>query len=112
MTKYEIIKSRTAPAGTTFKMVFDQTNGFDEELSLWVFLVDNKLATSGSWCYLNSMPDFRFRMSEIKDRLATSPEFKKAFYDQAKALLESHIRVPQMREATRDEEIEETVEEA
>jgi RecA/RadA recombinase len=96
-TRFQIIKSRTAPAGTTFNMIFNQVSGFDEELSLWQFMVDNKMAKAAAWSYLNSMPDNKFRISELKDKLNNEPEFKNQFYNDAISLLQSTVRVSDKR---------------
>lgn len=75
----EIVKSRTNKAGKGCTLVFDQTNGYDPDLSLFMFLKENNIL-EGAGAYLR-LPnsDIKFSQRGFKEKLYTDMEFYKAF---------------------------------
>lgn len=95
---FEIIKSRTNAAGRSVPMVFDFTNGFDDILSLFMFLKSTGAIITGATCYLRGYEDMKFRQRDFKNKLFNDPEFAKAFNEVARAELETLLGNPEVEE--------------
>lgn len=95
---FEIIKSRTNAAGRSVPMVFDFTNGFDDILSLFMFLKSTGAIITGATCYLRGHEDMKFRQRDFKNKLFNDPEFAKAFNEVARAELETLLGNPEIEE--------------
>ena len=95
---FEIIKSRTNAAGRSVPMVFDFTNGFDDILSLFMFLKSTGAIITGSTCYLRGHEDMKFRQRDFKNKLFNDPEFAKVFNEVARAELETLLGNPEVEE--------------
>lgn len=81
MSNITVIKSRNSEGGRSFPFVFNQVEGFDSELSMFEFLKANGLVKgAGVGMYLEGMETVKFRMGNLKEKLATNPEFKEYFY--------------------------------
>lgn len=91
---FEIIKSRTNAAGRSVPMVFDFTSGFDDILSLFMFLKSTGAIITGATCYLRGHEDMKFRQRDFKNKLFNDPEFAKAFNEVARAELETLLGNP------------------
>ena len=91
---FEIIKSRTNAAGRSVPMVFDFANGFDDILSLFMFLKSTGAIVTGATCYLRGHEDMKFRQKDFKNKLFTDPEFATVFNQVAKAELETLLGNP------------------
>ena len=86
--KVELVKSRTAPAGRSITMIFNQAEGFDNDLSLLSFIKANGgLKGAGIGLYLDGLETVKFRLSNFKEKLAENEEFRNYFH----ALGESHL---------------------
>ena len=115
MANINIIKSRNTEGGKSFPFVFNQVEGFDPELSMFQFLKNNGVIQgSGVGMYLPGLEDHKFRMSNIKTKLATDPEFKSQFYLLTEEALKQSVSVSskaaataeKMREADEEENAE------
>ena len=95
---FEIIKSRTNAAGRSVPMVFDFTSGFDDILSLFMFLKSTGAIITGATCYLRGHEDMKFRQRDFKNKLFNDPEFAKAFNEVARAELETLLGNPEVEE--------------
>lgn len=95
---FEIIKSRTNAAGRSVPMVFNFTNGFDDILSLFMFLKSTGAIITGATCYLRGYEDMKFRQRDFKNKLFNDPEFAKAFNEVARAELETLLGNPEVEE--------------
>jgi RecA/RadA recombinase len=95
---FEIIKSRTNAAGRSVPMVFDFTNGFDDILSLFMFLKSTGAIVTGATCYLRGHENMKFRQRDFKNKLFNDPEFAKAFNEVARAELETLLGNPEVEE--------------
>lgn len=95
---FEIIKSRTNAAGRSVPMVFNFTNGFDDILSLFMFLKSTGAIITGATCYLRGHEDMKFRQRDFKNKLFNDPEFAKAFNEVARAELETLLGNPEVEE--------------
>ena len=95
---FEIIKSRTNAAGRSVPMVFDFPSGFDDILSLFMFLKSTGAIITGATCYLRGHEDMKFRQRDFKNKLFNDPEFAKAFNEVARAELETLLGNPEVEE--------------
>ncbi len=89
-----VVKSRNSEGGKSIDLVFNQREGFDEDLSEFEFLSANKaIKGAGVGMYLENLPTTKFRMSTLKEKLATDQAFHDEFHRLAEGLLESSIKV-------------------
>lgn len=75
----DIVKSRTNKAGKSATLVFDQNNGYDPDLSLFMYLKENNIL-EGSGAYLR-LPDseIKFSQKQFKNLLYTNQDFYNQF---------------------------------
>ena len=89
-----VVKSRNSEGGRSIDMIFNQREGFDEDLSEFEFLNANKaIKGAGVGMYLENLPTTKFRMSTIKEKLATDQEFSKEFHRLTNELLKDSISI-------------------
>jgi RecA/RadA recombinase len=114
--KIELIKSRTAPAGSTTTMIYNQREGFDNELSLLEYIKNNDMILGNGKAYrLAGLENVTFRSSNFKEVLASNEEFRNHFYSLGRSLLEKSLRASTkvvVPEATTEDMIETLVEES
>lgn len=92
---FTYIKSRTNASGRSIPMVFTYDNGFDNMLSLFMFLKSNgAIEMKGAYCSLRGYPDIRFTQKGFKDKLLNDSEFSQAFLNVAKEELETLLAKP------------------
>ncbi len=102
----ELIKSRSASAGLKFNMIFDQVNGFDNIMSNYLLLKDEKIIQGGGrGYYLPNAPQIKFTQKEFKEKYLSNSELKEAFDELIKEQLTKSIPIPGNYEKT--EELEE-----
>lgn len=87
----DIVKSRTNKAGKSATLVFDQNNGYDSDLSLFMYLKENGLI-EGSGAYLK-LPgsDIKFSQKQFKKLLYTNSDFYNQFVSTCLNSLSSDI---------------------
>lgn len=75
----DIVKSRTNKAGKSATLVFDQNNGYDPDLSLFMYLKENNIL-EGSGAYLR-LPesDIKFSQKQFKSLLYSNHDFYNQF---------------------------------
>lgn len=75
----DIVKSRTNKAGKGATLVFDQNNGYDPDLSLFMYLKENNII-EGAGAYLK-LPgsEIKFSQKQFKQTLYTNPDFYNQF---------------------------------
>ena len=90
ITELSLVKSRTSKAGKGVSMVFNQSIGFDPDLSLFLLLKEQgRINGAGAYLYIGDHTDMKFAQKNLKEKLATNPEFRNIFMDEAiKALCE------------------------
>lgn len=92
---FTFIKSRTNSSGRTVPMIFNYELGFDDILSLFIFLKSNgAIEMKGAYCSLRGYPDMRFTQKGFKDKLLNDNEFSQAFLNVAKEELETLLAKP------------------
>ena len=92
---FTFIKSRTNASGRSVPMVFTYDRGFDNILSLFVFLKANEaIEQKGAYCTLKGYPDIKFTQKGFIEKLDTDPEFVKAFSEVARTELETLLAKP------------------
>ena len=73
-----LVKSRQNKAGKSVTLVFNQSTGYDPDLSLLLLLKENKLINgAGAYLYIGDRADYKFSQKEFKKKLMTDDEFKK-----------------------------------
>lgn len=89
-----LVKSRDNVAGQGIELVFDQTNGFDNDICLFKYL-DSRgvIKSAGAYKKLDGY-DKNFRAGDFKKLMATDEEFRIAFTKAAKRALDERVRVP------------------
>ena len=92
---FSYIKSRTNASGRSVPMVFTYDRGFDDILSLFMFLKSNgAIEQKGAYCSLRGYPDMKFTQKGFKEKLFSDSEFATVFSEVAKAELETLLAKP------------------
>ena len=87
-----LIKSRNSRAGQSATMVFNQSEGFDPELSLFVMLKNTgHIKGAGAYLYIDDHDDVKFAQKNFKEKLIESPELQQYFTD---AVSEELMKIP------------------
>lgn len=89
---FDIIKSRTNAAGRSVPMVFTFSHGFDDILSLFMFMKSTGAIITGSTCYIRGHEDMKFRQREFKQKLFSDAEFANVFNQVAREELETLLQ--------------------
>lgn len=75
-----ILKSRTAPVNSTVSLIFNYSEGFDEELSLFYLLKEfGYINGAGAYLYIGDRSDIKFSQKMFKTKLSESPELQEIF---------------------------------
>lgn len=93
--KVEICKSRHAPAGRAVNMIYDQVNGFRDDLSALDYIkACGALKGNGMAYYIDGYDKVKFKLSNFKEKLddPANIEFKNHFYATAESLLRASIK--------------------
>ena len=92
-TKITLVKSRSAESGRSVNMIYNQKEGFDNELSLLEYIKScGKLKGAVTAFKLEGLEDHTFRLSNFKEKLSSDPELKEHFFKLGRELLEDSIR--------------------
>lgn len=88
----KLVKSRSNRANQSTKLVFNQDIGYDPTLSLFLFLKEKgRINGAGVGMYVDGYTDCKFAQKNLKDKLASNPEFKAVFM---KACSEELTKIP------------------
>lgn len=91
--KVEICKSRRAPAGRAVNMIYDQTSGFRNDLSMLDYIKScGALKGNGMAYYIEGYETTKFRLSNFKEKFDTIPEFHDVVVNKARELMQASIR--------------------
>jgi len=91
--KVEICKSRHAPAGRAINMIYDQVNGFRDDLSMIDYIKScGGLKGNGMAYYVDGYENFKFKLSNVKDKIEQNPELGAAIKSVATAYLRASIK--------------------
>lgn len=86
------LKSRSSKAGQYCTLVFNQDEGFDNDLSTFILLKDNdKIKGSGAYQYVDGHPEYKFTQKKFKPMLMENPEFRKIVSDCAFEVLSARL---------------------
>lgn len=87
-----LVKSRNNRAGKTCTLVFNQDQGFDPELSLFVMLKNAKrINGAGAYLYVGKCSDVKFSQKNFKQKLRESPELRQAFIAEVMDMLKAEL---------------------
>lgn len=93
--KVEICKSRHAPAGRAVNMIYDQLNGFRNDLSILDYINSNgMLKGNGMAYYLDGLDDkdHKFKMSNFVQKLKEDSVLREHFYALGEKLFRDSIK--------------------
>jgi len=91
--KIELIKSRTSAAGRAVTMIYNQLEGFDDELSMLEFVKSNGMVKGSPVAYfIEGLDTVKFRFSNFKEVIKNNKEFRDHFYAVAEALLKESLK--------------------
>lgn len=101
IVEFTLVKSRSNKAGQVCTLIFDQENGFDEELSLFYLLKESKMIRgAGAYFYIGDRSDYKFSQKSLKEKLRESPEFRDIFTTAALNILKEKLAVQEAAERT------------
>ena len=96
-----LVKSRNNRAGKSCTLVFNQSTGFDPELSLFVMLKNAKMINgAGAYLYIGDRSDIKFSQKTFKEKLRENPELRQAFIEQVMILLKADLNSHDVAEET------------
>lgn len=102
LVEFTLVKSRSNKAGQVCTLVFDQENGFDQELSLFMLLKEAGMVKgAGAYFYIGEHTEYKFSQKSLKDKLRESEEFRNIFTTAALNVLKSKLAVQEA--ASREE---------
>lgn len=107
--KVELGKSRTAPAGRSVSMVFNQMEGFDNIFSAFMHLKNEGLVQGTQWMTLSGL-DTKFKITTLKEILGTDETFKTHFWSLVKTSLNNSIKESSNYQSHTDSILEDIVE--
>lgn len=91
--KVEICKSRHAPAGRCVNMIYDQVNGFRDDLSKLDYIkACGSLKGNGMAYYIDGYDKVKFRLSNFKEKLDENEEFRNYVNSTAESLMRASIK--------------------
>jgi len=88
------VKSRTNASGVSVPMVFTNDYGFDDILSVFMYMKSTGAITTGSMCTIRGREDMKFRQKDFKEKLYNDADFAAAFSEVAKEELEKLLAKP------------------
>jgi RecA/RadA recombinase len=92
----ELVKSRSAAAGLSVTLLFDQDRGFNNVLSNFLFLKDQKLLKgSGKGYFFDFAPDVKFSQKTFIQKYEENAEFAAGFDELVKEELYKIIPQPE-----------------
>lgn len=87
-----LVKSRNNRAGKSCTLVFDQSKGFDPELSLFVMLKNEKrINGAGAYLYIGEHSEYKFSQKAFKQKLREIPELRQIFIQEVMDVLKSDL---------------------
>lgn len=89
--RLKLMKSRTNRSGRECYVVFDQANGFDPDLSLFITLKEAGLIVGAGAFFHLVNHDTKFTQKGFKEKLKSDPELKRVFVQTALEYLKSTI---------------------
>ena len=101
-----LVKSRTSKAGKSATLVFDQANGYDPELSLFVLLKENnRIGGAGAYLYIGDHSEIKFAQRNFKQKLRENPELQKIFMEEVMDVLKGSLTAEEEQERQSDFDI-------
>lgn len=100
-----LVKSRNNRAGKTCTLVFNQDQGFDPELSLFVMLKNAKrINGAGAYLYVGKYSEVKFSQKNFKQKLRESPELRQAFIAEVMDMLKAELDSADREEIIQDQD--------
>lgn len=87
-----LIKSRLNKAGKTATLVFNQSTGYDPELSLLVLLKEHKrIGGAGRGFFIGDNDEYKFSQKTFKEKLRECPEMQELLAIEAIQILKTYL---------------------
>lgn len=94
INKVELIKSRSNRAGQVFEIPLIQKTGYNNDLSLWLYLKDNNMiAGSGHGYYVKGYEEKKYKNKELIDAFKEDKDFRSIVHKEARKLLLKEIKL-------------------
>jgi RecA/RadA recombinase len=99
----KFVKCRSNRAGVSCNLVYNQNKGFSNVLTNYLLIKEaGVIGGGGRGFFLKNLPDVKFKQKDIEDLYENSKEFRTAFKELVKPILESFI--PEMVSDDEEEE--------
>lgn len=86
-----LVKSRTNKAGQSCTLVFNQSGGFDQDLSLFLLLKQaDRINGAGAYFYIGEHSEMKFSQKSFTEKLK-DPAFRAIFMDEVISVLTSQL---------------------
>lgn len=87
-----LVKSRLNKAGKTATLVFNQSTGYDPDLSLLVLLKEHKrIGGAGRGFYIGDRDDYKFSQRTFLQKLKENPEMREILAQEAVDILRTYL---------------------
>jgi len=87
-----LVKSRVNRANQVATLMFNQEEGFDPELSLFIMLKQHKkINGAGRWLYIGDHKDIKFSQRDFKEELKKNKDLQKIFMEECMIILKSYL---------------------
>lgn len=97
-----LVKSRTNKAGHACTLVFNQSVGFDQDLSLFYLLKqNNRVNGAGAYFYIGDHTEFKFSQKNFKEKLK-DPTFADIFMNEVVSVLTEQLTSEKVDENTEE----------
>ena len=91
IVKLKCVKNKLFPPNIEIELVGSFVHGFSNFWTNYNFLKNSKRLNTGSWNYLVSLPDKKFRTKDAQTLYKTDIEFKEAFDNTVKESIQTDI---------------------
>ena len=92
VTQLSLCKSRTNKSGKAVPLIFNQTTGFDNDLSLLQLLVEQKkINGAGAYLYIDDRDDKKFSSKKFKELCMEDDEFYDILVDKSIEVLRDMV---------------------
>ena len=88
----KLVKSRTARSGRSINLVFDQANGFDPDLSMFIMLKEAGVITGAGAFFHIQGSDIKFTQKGFKTKLYEDPQLQQDFMNATINYLKQSMR--------------------
>lgn len=101
-----LVKSRTNKAGQSCTLVFNQSTGFDQDLSLFLLLKqNNRINGAGAYFYIGEHSEIKFSQKTLLEKLRTDETLRGIFMDEVISVLTTQLQIQELADVYHDHDI-------